>query len=156
MSNRGLYGVGAGTNGVGRVRDDTQAQTVLSQPNNLEKLVTSFVNSLQPIFVNMVEPMFRVVQSCTEIQLQLTKNKEFVSCLLRGLLDKKFDNLVRLKLMKMLVSLCEVHPNFTKFSKSHKLRAALRDLREDNSILIVELAQQLHSKYLSKKHKNKN
>lgn len=92
--------------------------------------------------------MLRVVQSCSGIQLQLTANKDFVSCLLLGLLGKEFDNLVRLKLMKILVILCDVHPNFTKFSKTHKLRSALRELRDDRSILIVELAHQLHAKYM--------
>ena len=132
------------------VRDDPQVQEILSQPSNLEKLVSVFISSSQPIFVNIVEPIFRVVQSCTAIQLLLAQNKDFVTCILQGLLGKSFDNLVRLKLMKILVTLCEVAPDFPQFAKTHNLSKSLKKLEQDRSILIADLAEKLNNKFLSK------
>jgi len=131
------------------IRDDERVQEIMCQPANLDKLVSVFTSSSKPIFINIVEPIFRIVQSSTTISKLLVLNDGFVACLLKGLLSKEYDNLVRLKLMKILVILVENLEDRETFRKTHDLSSALPKLKEDRSILISELAEQLSTKYFS-------
>lgn len=124
--------------------DETERlEEVMAQKENLQKLVNVFTSTSNTVFGNVVEPFLRICHTSKRLTVLLADSEEFVPSLLERL-AWHHPALVRLNLMKILVTLHEFHPKPRQMAAKHSLLPIIEELTDDQqSVLIQELAIKL-------------
>lgn len=127
--------------------DERKVQNVISQSNNIAKLVNVFVATTGPMFVQLVSPILKVVQVSVVISKCISTNKEFVQTVLDNLLSPNHSANVRVNLMRILINLFENHPNAAMMISELHLDEIVKTLKEDRILFVQELASQLEAAF---------
>mmetsp|Transcript_1064 Transcript_1064/g.3807 ORF Transcript_1064/g.3807 Transcript_1064/m.3807 type:complete len:1109 (+) Transcript_1064:54-3380(+) len=124
--------------------DETERmEAVLEREANLQRLVNVFTATSNMAFANVVEPFLRICHTSKRLSVALADSREFVPSLLERL-AWHHPALVRLNLMKILVTLHEAHPQPQQMAAKHNLVPIVEELTDDQqSVLIQELAIKL-------------
>ncbi|CAG8571445.1 10424_t:CDS:2, partial [Dentiscutata heterogama] len=135
--------------------ETSKVESVLLLPKNIELILEAFIMAKANSFENILEPLHIITQLSTSIAFALAQPK-FFKRLLHRLGHPK--PVVRLNLLRILRSICDVHPQREAIAERYGLfEITSRMSREDPAVLIRELAREILSQgYFSTSITKKN
>ena len=115
----------------------------LKLPSAISCIIRAFTTSKANSFVNLLEPLFKLLRLSGDLACLMAKPEVFQR-LLEGLRLKKA--IVRLNLLRILRTICDVHPNRQELIRQYDLFDAVEKLAEnDKAVLVKELAKEIMS-----------
>ncbi|KAK7025317.1 Protein kinase of the Mitotic Exit Network [Paramarasmius palmivorus] len=103
------------------LQDETaQVEDVLIEPDSISALLDCFVTAKANSFENLLDLFLKITRLSTPITIALTKSPLFF----KRIVDRLSHNtkaVVRLNLLRILKTVCEVHPNRTMFMEKYDL-----------------------------------
>ncbi|CAG8761847.1 4502_t:CDS:2, partial [Racocetra fulgida] len=126
------------------IQDETsKVESVLLLPKNIELILEAFIMAKANSFENILEPLHIITQLSTSVAFALAQPR-FFKRLLHRLGHPK--PVVRLNLLRILRSICDVHPQREAIAERYGLfEITSRMSREDPAVLIRELAREILS-----------
>ncbi|CAG8468661.1 1497_t:CDS:2 [Scutellospora calospora] len=123
--------------------ETSKVESVLLLPKNIELILEAFIMAKANSFENILEPLYIVTQLSTSVACALAQPR-FFKRLLHRLGHPK--PVVRLNLLRILRSVCDVHPQREAIVERYGLfDITSRMSREDPAVLIRELAREILS-----------
>ena len=132
--------------------EPARVEDELVKPAGLEALVACFVGSKANSFENLLDPFLKMVRLSTPITLGIARFSAFFKRITERLGDSastgdgKAKAVVRLNLLKLLRSICEVHPNRSVLVEKYGLLGVVERLSKtggDGAVLVKELAREM-------------
>jgi len=115
----------------------------LLQPKNIELILEAFITAKANSFENILEPLHLITQLSQSVTCALAQ-QNFFKRLLHRLGHPK--PVVRLNLLKILKSVCDVHPQREAVVEQYGLYNIIEQMsKEDPAVLIKELAKEILS-----------
>ncbi|CAG8463672.1 17327_t:CDS:2 [Racocetra persica] len=126
------------------IQDETsKVESVLLLPKSIELILEAFIMAKANSFENILEPLHIITQLSTSVAFALAQPR-FFKRLLHRLGHPK--PVVRLNLLRILRSICDVHPQREAIAERYGLfEITSRMSREDPAVLIRELAREILS-----------
>jgi hypothetical protein len=125
-----------------RLQEETaRVEDELAKPKSLDALLKCFVSAKAGSFENILDPFLKICRHSTPIAIGVAKAQFF-----RRVTEKLGNSkaVVKLNLLRILRSVCDVHPNRALLVERygiHETVAALR--RKDGAVLVRELAREI-------------
>ena len=130
------------TNSGYRLQDETaRIEDELLKPQALESLLRCFVSAKANSFENLLDPFLKITRLSTPITVGVAKSQFF-----KRLVDKMGHSkaVVRLNLLRLLRTVCDVHPNRAILVEKFGLYDIVVKLsKEDGAVLVRELAREI-------------
>jgi len=123
------------------VDETRRVEEIMVQPFQIAKIVIAFESAKHASFVNLMEPILRIIVTSSIINKALSTSTLFVPKLLDRLQHPNPQ--VRVNLLKALTSLYEYHPNPKKMIAAYQLFPIVKRLTEDKTVLVQNLASKL-------------
>lgn len=124
-----------------RLQDETaRVEDMLIQDTSLEALLNCFANAKANSFENLLEPFLKICRLSKPVAIGISKSQFF-----QRLLDRLNHSkaVVRLALLRILKSICDVHPNKTALVDKFNIYATVEFLsKDDGAVLVRELARE--------------
>ncbi|KAF0488206.1 kinase-like protein [Gigaspora margarita] len=121
--------------------ETSRVEPILLQQNNIELILKSFVVAKANSFENILEPLYMITQLSAPVTCVLAQPSFFNRLLHRFGHPKP---VVRLNLLRILKSICEVHPQREVVIKRYGLfEIIIKMSAEDPAVLIRELAKEI-------------
>ncbi|KAH9831359.1 kinase-like protein [Rhodofomes roseus] len=124
------------------LQDETaRIEDQLTKPESLEALLRCFVNAKSNSFENLLDPYLKICRLSTAITIGLAKSQFF-----KRIIDKLNHSkaVVRLNLLRILRTVCEVHPNRAMLVERYGIYDIVVKLsKEDGAVLVRELAREI-------------
>ncbi|CAB4384200.1 unnamed protein product [Rhizophagus irregularis] len=126
------------------LQEETEkVEPVLLQPKNIELILEAFITAKANSFENILEPLHLITQLSQSVTCALAQ-QNFFKRLLHRLGHPK--PVVRLNLLKILKSVCDVHPQREAVVEQYGLYNIIEQMsKEDPAVLIKELAKEILS-----------
>lgn len=129
------------------LNDRAQAEPkVLEQlqiPSAISSIIRGFTTSKANSFENMLEPLFKLLRLSADIACRMAKPEVFQRLLERLRHPKA---IVRLNLLRILRTICDVHPQRQGLIAQYDLFDAVEQLAEnDKAVLVKEMAKEIMS-----------
>uniref|UniRef100_A0A8H7XP33 non-specific serine/threonine protein kinase n=1 Tax=Psilocybe cubensis TaxID=181762 RepID=A0A8H7XP33_PSICU len=128
------------------LQDETaRVEDELLRPDAIEALVKCFVSSKSNSFENLLDPFLKIIRLSTPVTIAITKSSAFF----KRVVDRLGLNsraVVRLNLLRILRSVCEVHPNRAMLVERYGLLGIVEKLSRgggDGAVLVRELAREI-------------
>ena len=113
----------------------------LLKPNAIESLLNCFVTAKANSFENLLDPLLKITRLSTAVTISIAKSA-FFSRLIDRLTHSKA--VVRLNLLRILRTVCDVHPNRVMLVERYGLDGIVeRVSKEDGAVLVRELAREI-------------
>ena len=126
-----------------RAQAESRVFEQLKLPSAMSCIIRAFTTSKANSFVNLLEPLFKLLRLNQDLACLMAKPEVFQR-LLEGLRLKKA--IVRLNLLRILRTICDVHPNRHELIRQYDLFDAVEKLAEnDKAVLVKELAKEIMS-----------
>lgn len=126
-----------------RAQAESRVFEQLRLPSAISCIIHAFTSSKANSFVNLLEPLFKLLRLSGDLACLMAKPEVFQR-LLEGLRLKKA--IVRLNLLRILRTICDVHPNRHELIRQYDLFDAVEKLAEnDKAVLVKELAKEIMS-----------
>lgn len=127
-----------------RLQDETaRLEDELTKPAGLESLLTCFVSCKANSFENLLDPLLKICRLSTRITIALAAKSAFF----KRVIDRLANHgkaVVRLNLLRVLRTVCDVHPNRAILVERYGLYEIVRKLSEgDGAVLVRELAREI-------------
>ena len=126
-----------------RAQADSKVFEQLQAPNAVSNIVKAFTISKANSFENLLEPLFKLLRLNSSLACLMAK-PEIFQRLLERLRHPKA--IVRLNLLRILRTICDVHPQRQGLIAQYDLLDAVEQLAEnDKAVLVKELAKEILS-----------
>ena len=124
------------------MQDETaRIEDELIKPESLDALLRCFVQAKANSFENLLDPFLKIFRISTNIAIGVSKSQFF-----KRLIDKLSSSkaVVRLNLLRILRTVCDVHPNRAVLVERYGIYDIVAKLsKEDNAVLVRELAREI-------------
>lgn len=125
-----------------RLQDETaRLEDELMNPEALEALLKCFVTAKANSFENLLDPFLKICRISTRITIGAAKSQFF-----RRVIDRLAHSkaVVRLNLLRILRTVCDVHPNRAILVERYRLHEIVAKLsKDDGAVLVRELAREI-------------
>jgi hypothetical protein len=126
-----------------RAQAESKVFEHLRLPSAVSSIIRAFTTSSPNSFENLLEPLFKLLRLNTALACLMAKPEVF-QCLLERLRHPKA--VVRLNLLRILRTICDVHPQRQGLIAQYALFDAVEKLAEsDKAVLVKELAKEIMS-----------
>jgi len=126
-----------------RAQADSKIFDHLRVPSALASITKAFTTSKAHAFENLLEPLFKLLRLNTDLACLMAKPEVFQRLLERLRHPKA---IVRLNLLRILRTICDVHPERQGLIAQYDLFDAVESLAEnDKAVLVKELAKEIMS-----------
>jgi hypothetical protein len=113
----------------------------LMKPEALEALLKCFVSAKANSFENLLDPFLKICRISTRITIGVAKSQFFKRVIDRLAHSKA---VVRLNLLRILRTVCDVHPNRAILVERYGLHEIVAKLsKDDGAVLVRELAREI-------------
>ncbi|KIP02523.1 hypothetical protein PHLGIDRAFT_130695 [Phlebiopsis gigantea 11061_1 CR5-6] len=124
------------------LQDETaRIEDELIKPPALDAMLRCFVNSKAVSFENLLEPFLKICRLSHPIAIGIAKSQFFKRII------EKLDHskpLVRLNLLRILRTVCDVHPNRTTLVERFRIYDLVSKLsKDDQAVLVREMAREI-------------
>jgi hypothetical protein len=128
--------------GLFRLQDETaRIEDELLKPHALDALLRCFVSSKANSFDNLLEPFLKICRLSNPITLGIAKS-QFFTRVIEKLNHSK--TLVRLNLLRILRTVCDIHPNRAMLVERFGIYDIVVKLsKDDQAVLVRELAREI-------------
>ncbi|CAG8516090.1 12284_t:CDS:2 [Funneliformis caledonium] len=135
------------------LQEETEkVEPILLQPKNIDLILEAFITSKANSFENILEPLHLMTQLSPSVTCALAQ-QNFFKRLLRRLEHPKA--VVRLNLLRILKSVCDVHPQREAVVEQYGLYDIIERMsKEDPAVLVKELTEVLLQGYFRPKEDN--
>lgn len=125
-----------------RLQDETaRVEDVLVKESALEALVKCFVSAKANSFENLLDPFLKICRLSKGIAIGVARG-QFFQRLVDRLRHSKA--VVRLGLLRILKTICDLHPNRTALVERYGIYSSVEKLsRQDGAVLVRELAREI-------------
>lgn len=125
-----------------RLQDETaRVEDELLKPEGLDALLRCFVTAKANSFENLLDPFLKISRISNGITVGIAKS-QFINRIVEKLSHNKA--VVRVNLLRLLRTLCDVHPNRAVLVERYGLYDVVHKLsREDGAVLVRELAREI-------------
>ncbi|KAI6114307.1 hypothetical protein F5141DRAFT_1105796 [Pisolithus sp. B1] len=116
-------------------------EDVLVQPDSLDALLKCFVSAKANSFENLLDPLLKICRISIPITIGLAKASFF-----KRIIDRLGHSraVVRLNLLRILRTVCDVHPNRAMLVERYGLHEIVLKLsKDDGAVLVRELAREI-------------
>ncbi|KAH7885180.1 hypothetical protein F5I97DRAFT_1883246 [Phlebopus sp. FC_14] len=124
------------------LQDETaKIEDELVKPEALEVLLKCFVSSKANSFENLLDPLLKICRASTPLTIGLAKAQLF-----KRVIDRLSHSraVVRLNLLRILRTVCDVHPNRAMLVERYGLHEIVLKLsKDDGAVLVRELAREI-------------
>ncbi|TBU45550.1 kinase-like protein [Dichomitus squalens] len=124
------------------LQDETaRIEDELMKPESLDALLRCFVQAKANSFENLLDPLLKIFRLSTNIAIGVAKSQFF-----KRLIDKLGSSkaVVRLNLLRILRTVCDVHPNRAVLVERYGIYDIVAKLsKEDVAVLVRELAREI-------------
>jgi len=124
------------------LQDETaRIEDQLSKPETLEALLKCFVSAKANSFEGLLDPFLKICRLSTNIAIGISKAQFF-----KRVVDRLGHSraLVRLNLLRIVKTVCDVHPNRAVLVERYGIYEIVAKLsREDGAVLVRELAREI-------------
>ncbi|KAI0351403.1 kinase-like protein [Trametes cingulata] len=124
------------------LQDETaRIEDELMKPDSLDALLRCFVSAKANSFENLLDPFLKIFRISTNITIGVAKSQFF-----KRLIDKLGSSkaVVRLNLLRILRTVCDVHPNRAMLVERYGIYDIVAKLsKEDVAVLVRELAREI-------------
>ncbi|KAL0576321.1 Protein kinase of the Mitotic Exit Network [Marasmius crinis-equi] len=128
------------------LQDETaRIEDELIKPDSISALLNCFVSAKANSFENLLDLFLKITRISTPITIGLTKSSAFFKRIIDRL-SHSTKAVVRLNLLKMLKTVCEVHPNRQTLVEKYGLLGVVEGLSRgggDGAVLVRELAREI-------------
>ncbi|KAF4617839.1 hypothetical protein D9613_005703 [Agrocybe pediades] len=126
------------------LQDETaRVEDELLKHPSMEALLRCFVSAKANSFDNLLDPFLKIIRLSTPITISITKSPSFFKRIIERL-GQNSRAVVRLNLLRILRSVCEVHPNRAMLVERYGLLDVVEKLKEgDAAVLVRELAKEI-------------
>jgi hypothetical protein len=125
-----------------RLQDETaRVEDELMKPESIDALLKCFVMAKANSFENLLDPLLKVCRISTSITIALGKSQFF-----KRVIDRLGHSkaVIRLNLLRILRTVCDVHPNRAMLVERYRLHEIVLKLsKEDGAVLVRELAREI-------------
>lgn len=125
-----------------RLQDETaKIEDALVKQESLEALLQCFVSAKANSFENLLDPLLKICRISTPITIGLAKASFF-----KRIIDRLSHSraVVRLNLLRILRTVCDVHPNRAILVERYGLHEMVLKLsKDDGAVLVRELAREI-------------
>ncbi|KAF9483361.1 hypothetical protein BDN70DRAFT_873858 [Pholiota conissans] len=126
------------------LQDETaRVEDALLKQESIDLLLKCFVTSKANSFENLLDPYWKIIRLSTPVTISMTKSSAFF----KRIVDRLGHNskaVVRLNLLRILRSVCEIHPNRAMLVERYGLLGVVEKLsRGDGAVLVRELAREI-------------
>lgn len=125
-----------------RLQDETaRVEDVLCKDPSLDLLVKCFVSAKANSFENLLDPFLKICRISKQVTLGIAKSQFF-----QRLVDRMGHSkaVVRLNLLRLLKTICDVHPNRTGLVEKYGIYDIVEKLsKQDGAVLVRELAREI-------------
>lgn len=117
----------------------------LVKPESISALLQCFVAAKANSFENLLDPFLKITRLSTPVTIAMTKSSAFF----KRIIDRLAHNskaVVRLNLLRILRTVCEVHPNRAMLVEKYGLLGVVESLSQgggDGAVLVRELAREI-------------
>lgn len=121
--------------------ETARVEDVLTRETSLDAIVDCFVSSKANSFENLLDPVLKMCRLSKLITLGIAKPRFF-----QRLIDRLGHSkaVVRLNLLRILKTICDVHPNRTALVEKYGLYEIVEKLsNQDGAVLVKELAREI-------------
>jgi hypothetical protein len=127
------------------LQDDTaRVEDVLTEPWSLDRLVECFTSSKTNSFENILEPLIKIIRLCPTSVCVGFAREEFFTRLVDRLTHTKHKPVVRLNLLRILRTICDVHHDKATLVREFGLYGVVEKLSQsDNAVLVRGLARDI-------------
>ena len=127
----------------GRAQAEPKVLEQLQIPSAISCIIRGFTTSKANSFENMLEPLFKLLRLSADLACRMAKPEVFQRLLERLRHPKA---IVRLNLLRILRTICDVHPQRQGLIAQYDLFDAVEQLAEnDKAVLVKELAKEIMS-----------
>jgi hypothetical protein len=124
------------------LQDETaKIEDELVSSESLEALLKCFVSAKANSFENLLDPLLKICRISTPLTIGLAKSQFF-----KRIIDRLNHSraVVRLNLLRILRTVCDVHPNRAILVERYGLHEMVMKLsKEDGAVLVRELAREI-------------
>jgi hypothetical protein len=128
------------------LQDETaRVEDELLKQESIDSLLKCFVSCKANSFENLLDPLLKIIRLSTPVTIGLTKSSAFF----RRMIDRLGQNsksVVRLNLLRILRTVCDVHPNRAMLVQKYGLLGVVEKLSTeggDGAVLVRELAREI-------------
>lgn len=125
-----------------RLQDETaKIEDQLVKPESLDVLLKCFVSAKANSFENLLDPLLKICRISNPLTIGLAKSSFF-----KRIIDRLSHSraVVRLNLLRILRTVCDVHPNRAILVEKYGLHEIVTKLsQEDGAVLVRELAREI-------------
>jgi len=125
-----------------RLQDETaRVEDQLLKPETLEALLKCFVSAKANSFEGLLDPFLKICRLSANIAIGIAKPQFF-----RRVVDRLGHSkaLVRLNLLRIVKTVCDVHPNRAMLVERHGIYEIVAKFsKEDGAVLVRELAREI-------------
>lgn len=124
------------------LQDETaKIEDVLVEPDSLDALLKCFVSAKANSFENLLDPLLKICRTSIPVTIGLAKASFF-----KRIIDRLGHSraVVRLNLLRILRTVCDVHPNRAMLVERYGLHEIVLKLsKDDGAVLVRELAREI-------------
>ena len=125
-----------------RLQEETaRVEDKLAKPKSLDALLKCFVSAKAGSFENLLDPFLKICRLSTQIAIGIAKVHFFKR------ITEKLGNskaVVKLNLLRILRTVCDVHPNRALLVERYGIHETVASLRrKDGAVLVRELAKEI-------------
>ncbi|KAH9952501.1 hypothetical protein BC827DRAFT_1159698 [Russula dissimulans] len=121
--------------------ETARVEDQLAKPKSLDALLKCFVSAKAGSFENLLDPFLKICRTSTPIAIGIAKAQFF-----RRVTEKLGNSkaVVKLNLLRILRTVCDVHPNRTLLVERYGIHETVASLRrDDGAVLVRELAREI-------------
>jgi hypothetical protein len=129
-----------------RLQDETsRVEDELTKPECVDALLRCFVTAKANSFENLLDPFLKITRLSASVAISIAKSSAFF----KRIIDRLGHNskaVVRLNLLRILRTVCEVHPNRAMLVERYGLLGVVERLSRgggDGAVLVRELAKEI-------------
>ncbi|KAG8761646.1 hypothetical protein FRC14_000030 [Serendipita sp. 396] len=121
--------------------DMARVEDVLAERSSISSILKCFVSAKANSFENILDPLLKIVRTSSPVAIGLAR-PEFFQRLTDRLTHQKA--IVRLNLLKLLKTICDIHPDRASLVERFGLYEVVERLsRTDSAVLVRELAREI-------------
>ncbi|KAJ7202878.1 hypothetical protein GGX14DRAFT_653362 [Mycena pura] len=133
------------------LQDETaRVEDELTKPPSVTALLTCFVTAKANLFENLLDPFLKITRLSSALTIAISRSPAFFKRIIERLAPasghSKEKAVVRLNLLRILRTVCEVHPNRAMLVERYGLLGVVEGLSRgggDGAVLVRELAREI-------------
>ncbi|KAF7299411.1 Cytokinesis protein sepH [Mycena indigotica] len=133
------------------LQDETaRVEDELTKPPSVAALLTCFVTAKANSFENLLDPFLKITRLSSSLTIAISRSPTFIKRIIERLAPagghSKEKAVVRLNLLRILRTVCEVHPNRAMLVERYGLLGIVEGLSRgggDGAVLVRELAREI-------------